>query len=183
VKLKTFDHMNCSLAQTLDVIGERWTLLILRDAFFGSTRFQQFEANLGIAKNILTTRLNRLVEDGILEKRPGAEGERHEYVLTEKGLDLQPVLLAMTHWGDVHKPHPKGLRFLFVERATGKPIARMGVMTRDGRRLKPRQVKAIPGPALEGSGEFERVRREMRAVGEDTSVGRSRSVRAVSKTR
>jgi DNA-binding HxlR family transcriptional regulator len=146
VKLKTFDHMNCSLAQTLDVIGERWTLLILRDAFFGAKRFHQFESSLGIAKNILSARLNRLVDEGILEKR--ADGEHHEYVLTAKGLDLQPVLLAMTHWGDVYKPNPRGTRLVFVERATGKPIARMSATSRDGRPLKPREVRAVPGPGL-----------------------------------
>src|SRR5215467_5689479 len=97
MKYKSFDHMNCSLAQTLDVIGERWTLLILRDAFLGAKRFQQFQTHLGIAKNILTMRLNRLVDEGILEKRRD-EGDEHEhYRLTEKGLDLQPVLLAMVH--------------------------------------------------------------------------------------
>jgi DNA-binding HxlR family transcriptional regulator len=147
VKLKTFDHMNCSLAQTLDVIGERWTLLILRDAFFGAKRFQQFQSNLGIARNILTVRLNRLVEEGILDKRPGA-GEHHEYVLTDKGLDLQPVLLAMTHWGDAHKPNPRGERLVFVERATGRPIARMSARSDDGRPLRPRDVRAVPGPGL-----------------------------------
>lgn len=145
VKLKTFDHMNCSLAQTLDIIGERWTLLILRDAFFGAKRFQQFQSNLGIARNILSVRLQRLVEEGILEKRPG-EGEHHEYVLTSKGLDLQPVLLAMTHWGDLYEPHPQGARVVFVERATGKPIRPMSATSRDGRPLKPREVKAVPGP-------------------------------------
>jgi DNA-binding HxlR family transcriptional regulator len=147
VKLKTFDHMNCSVAQTLDVIGERWTLLIVRDAFLGSKRFQQFQTNLGIARNILSTRLNRLVEQGILEKRP-VDGEHHEYVLTDRGLDLQPVLLAMAHWGDVHKPNGRGARLVFVERATGKPIARMSAVSSDGRRLKPREVKAVPGPGL-----------------------------------
>jgi DNA-binding HxlR family transcriptional regulator len=147
VKLKTFDHMNCSLAQTLDVIGERWTLLILRDAFFGAKRFHQFQSNLGIARNILTTRLNRLVDEGIIEKRRG-EDDHPQYVLTDRGLDLQPVLLSMTHWGDVHKPNPKGARLVFVERATGKPIARMSAVSRDGRPLKPREVKAVPGPAL-----------------------------------
>ena len=140
--------MNCSVAQTLDVIGERWTLLILRDAFMGSKRFQQFQSNLGIARNILTTRLNRLVEEGILIKRP-AEGEHHEYVLTDKGLDLQPVLLAMAHWGDVHKPNDRGARLVFVERATGKPIQRMSPMSADGRPLKPREVKGVTGPGFE----------------------------------
>ena len=94
MKLKAFDHMNCSLAQTLDVIGERWTLLIVRDAFFGIRRFDQFQRNLGIARNILATRLSQLVDEGILERRP-TDDSRHEYVLTDKGLDLHPVLLAM----------------------------------------------------------------------------------------
>ncbi len=147
MKLKSFDHMNCSLAQTLDVIGERWTLLILRDAFFGTKRFEQFQKNLDIARNILTARLNRLVDEGILAKRP-IDGGRFEYVLTDKGLDLQPVLLAMTHWGDKYKPNAKGKRLVFVERATGKPIAPMAVHATDGRVLKPRDIKAKPGPGL-----------------------------------
>ena len=150
--------MNCSLAQTLEVIGERWTLLILRDAFFGSRRFQQFQESLGIARNILTVRLHRLVEEGILEKRPTDEGERHEYRLTAKGLDLQPVLLAMTHWGDQHKPHPKGARLVFVERATGEPIARMRVRSREGRPLEPREVSVVVGPALQASRAKKRTR-------------------------
>ncbi len=151
MKYKPFDHMNCSLAQTLDVIGERWTLLILRDAFFGARRFGQFERSLGIAKNILTLRLNRLIEEGIMEKRESAEGAHAEYVLTEKGLDLQPVLLAMTHWGDAHKPHERGDRLVFVERASGKPIRRMSAVSDDGRPLRPREIQAVPGPALEGT--------------------------------
>lgn len=148
MKLKTFDHMNCALAQTLDVIGERWTLLILRDAFFGTKRFEQFQRSLGIARNILSTRLNRLVDEGILERRP-SDDSRHEYVLTDKGLDLQPVLLAMTHWGDRHRPNPKGARIVFVERATGEPIAPMSVRSRDGRVLKAWDIKATPGPGAE----------------------------------
>jgi DNA-binding HxlR family transcriptional regulator len=145
MKLKSFDHMNCSLAQTLEVIGERWTLLILRDAFFGRKRFEEFQKSLGIARNILTSRLNRLVDEGILEKRPVDAG-RFEYVLTPKGLELQPVLLSMTHWGDRHKPHAKGKRVVFVERATGEPIAPMAVRSADGRVLGPRDIKALPGP-------------------------------------
>ena len=145
MKLKSFDHMNCSLAQALEVIGERWTLLILRDAFFGTKRFDQFQRSLGIARNILTARLNRLVDQGVLERRP-TEDSRHEYVLTEMGLDLQPILLSMTHWGDCYRPNSKGDRLVFVERVTGKPIDRMSVRSGDGRRLKPREIKATPGP-------------------------------------
>jgi DNA-binding HxlR family transcriptional regulator len=150
MKLKSFDHMNCSLAQTLAVIGERWTLLILRDAFFGRKRFEEFQKSLGIARNILTSRLNRLVDEGILEKRPVDAG-RFEYVLTPKGLELQPVLLSMTHWGDRHKPHAKGKRVVFVERATGEPIQPMAVHSADGRVLRPRDIRAVPGPGATSS--------------------------------
>lgn len=145
MKLKSFQNMNCSLAQALDVVGERWTLLILREVFFGKRRFEEFQKGLGIARNILTTRLNRLVEQAILERRPAGAG-RNEYVLTPKGLDLQPVLLAMTQWGDRHKPNPRGQRVVFIERATGTPIAPMAVHSADGRVLSPREIKAKPGP-------------------------------------
>ncbi len=149
MKYKSFDHMNCSLAQTLNVIGERWTLLILRDAFFGAKRFGQFEKSLGVAKNILTSRINLLVDEGILEKRESAEGAHSEYVLTEKGWDLQPVLLSMTHWGDKYKPDKRGKRLTFVERATGKPIREMSAVSKDGRQLRPRDIRAKAGPALD----------------------------------
>ena len=151
MKYKSFDHMDCSLAQTLNIIGERWTLLILRDAFFGAKRFGQFERNLGIAKNILAARLEMLVEEGILEKREREEGPHAEYVLTDEGLDLQPILLSMTHWGDKYRPNPKGGRTVFVERKTGKPIRRMGVISETGKVLKPRDIRATPGPARETS--------------------------------
>ncbi|WP_116368258.1 winged helix-turn-helix transcriptional regulator [Parahaliea mediterranea] len=149
MKLKRFDDMNCSLAQTLDVIGERWTLLILRDAFFGARRFSEFQRSLGVAKNILSTRLNRLVDEGILQRSAGADGGHPEYRLTEKGLALQPVLLAMTHWGDRYRPHPGGKRLEFVERSSGKPIRPMTVLNHAGKPLKPMDVKAVAGPALD----------------------------------
>ena len=141
MKLKSFADMNCSLAQTLEIIGERWTLLILRDAFFGAKRFEQFQKSLGVARNILASRLKTLVDEGILEKR-AVDGGRFNYVLTQKGLDLQPVLLSMTHWGDKYKPSPEGGRPIFIERATGQPIAPMAVHAEDGRVLNPRDIKA-----------------------------------------
>ena len=150
MKYKKFDHMNCSLAQTLNVIGERWTLLILRDAFFGVKRFSHFQENLGIAKNVLSARLHQLVEEEILEKRTLGERGHAEYVLTEKGLALQPILLAMTHWGDEFEPNPDGKRLVFVERGTERPIRSMAVMSEDGRPLTAREVKAVAGPGLTG---------------------------------
>lgn len=147
MKLKTFEHFNCSLAQTLSVIGEHWTMMIIRDAFFGLRRFDEFQKDLGIARNILSDRLKKLVRAGILEKRvePGAT----EYRLTEKGLALQPIMIAMTHWGDTYLPNPDGRRLTFVDRRDGKPIRTMGVHAADGRRLKPKEIRAKPGPGLQ----------------------------------
>ncbi|MBL4680894.1 MAG: helix-turn-helix transcriptional regulator [Pseudomonadales bacterium] len=155
MKYKSFDHMDCSLAQTLDVIGERWTLLILRDIFFGVKRFSQFEKSLDIAKNILAVRLNRLVDEGILLKQSSNEGSHPEYKLTDKGLDLQPILLSMTHWGDKHKPNSKGQRLIFVENRTGQPIRTMSVVSKEGKKLNPREVKATLGPGLSDTWPFE----------------------------
>src|SRR4051812_23918552 len=93
--------MNCSVARSLEVIGEWWTLLILRDAFFGVTRFEEFQERLGIARNILTTRLDTLVESGVMERRCYDEARgRNDYVLTKKGKALWPVLVTLRQWGD-----------------------------------------------------------------------------------
>lgn len=93
--------MNCSIARTLDIVGERWTLLVLRDAFRGVRRFEDFRSNLGIARNVLTDRLDTLVANGVLERRPVTEeARRMEYRLTQKGIDLFPVLVALMNWGD-----------------------------------------------------------------------------------
>lgn len=156
MKLKSFDHLNCSLAATLSVIGEHWTLLIIRDVFFGLRRFDQFQKSLGIARNMLSDRLKKLVEAGVLEK---SEGDGHpEYRLTDKGLALQPVLVAMTHWGDAYLPHPDGKRLTFVDRRDGKPIKRMAVYAADGRKLKPKDLKAKPGRAFASEQDIREVR-------------------------
>lgn len=146
MKYKSFAHMNCSVAQSLEILGERWTLLILRDAFLGTRKFEDF-LDTGISRNVLAARLKRLVEADILEKRP-IDGKSSEYRLTLKGLDLQPVLLALMHWGDQHRPLPEGDRLIFCERETGKPIARMSAYSQDGRPLGPRQIRATAGPRL-----------------------------------
>lgn len=148
MKNSNFDYMNCSLAQTLSVIGEHWSLLIIRDVFMGSRRFSEFQKDLGIAKNILSERLKRLLAEGILEKTKGEAGF-FEYRLTEKGLALQPILLSMTHWGDQYKPAKQGKRLVFVDRASGKPIQTMAVRSHDGRKLHAKEVKATRGSGYE----------------------------------
>jgi DNA-binding HxlR family transcriptional regulator len=93
--------MSCPLAQTLEIIGEWWSLLILREAFFGVRQFGEFERRLGIAKNVLSSRLKHLVEAGVLERRPSRDDARQiEYRLTERGKDLAPVLVALSQWGE-----------------------------------------------------------------------------------
>ena len=141
VKLKSFDHMNCSLAQTLSVVGERWSLLIIRDASFGICRFDDFQKSLGVARNMLSTRLKQLTEAGILEKRAD-EGGRFEYRLTDKGWDLMPVLLSLTHWGDKHLPAEQGGRVVFVDRQSGRPIQEMSARDADGRALRYYEIRA-----------------------------------------
>src|SRR5215469_17426427 len=98
---REYQGQNCSIARALEIVGERWTLLIIRDAFLGLSRFDQFQQSLGIARNVLADRLNRLVDEGILERvRYGGRPLRHEYMLTPKGHDLLLPLTALLQWGD-----------------------------------------------------------------------------------
>jgi DNA-binding HxlR family transcriptional regulator len=100
---RTYSDQDCSVARALEVVGERWTILILRDAFLGVRRFDDFQRSLGVARNVLQTRLRRLVDEGLLERRVYQERPvRHEYCLTPRGEDLLPVLLALMQWGDRH---------------------------------------------------------------------------------
>ena len=97
---RLYEKQNCSASRALELVGERWSLLILRDAMFASfTRFSQFQKSLGVATNILAKRLEDFVADGLMERRQAA-GEQAEYVLTRKGLELKPVIIALTDWGD-----------------------------------------------------------------------------------
>lgn len=99
---RTYETQNCSAARALEIVGERWSLVIIRHALFrGITRFGDFQRSLGISRNILTARLDWFVEQGLMERRPDAQGSAYqEYVLTDKGRELQPVIVALTHWGD-----------------------------------------------------------------------------------
>ena len=113
----------CSIAATLDVIGDRWTILILRDAIRGVRRFDHLAADLGIARNLLSTRLARLVGHDILDKEPYQEHPvRYEYRLTDKGRDLSPVLVALMHWGDKHTGEPNNVPLVLAHSACGGPI-------------------------------------------------------------
>jgi DNA-binding HxlR family transcriptional regulator len=118
-----FDNRECPVAQSLEIIGEWWSLLIIRDAFRGLRRFEAFQASLGIARNMLSRRLKALVAAGILEKRPYSERpRRHEYRLTEKGRALMPVMISLMMWGNRWTAPASGPTVLLVDRTTGEPI-------------------------------------------------------------
>ena len=98
---RDYEGQDCSIARALEIVGERWTLLIVRDAFLGLCRFDEFQESLGISRNILTDRLNKLVEEGIFERVPyGSRSDRFDYQLTKKGLDLHVALVGLRQWGD-----------------------------------------------------------------------------------
>jgi DNA-binding HxlR family transcriptional regulator len=125
----------CPSARSLDAIGDWWSLLIVRDAFDGLTRFGEFQKSLGIAKNILTDRLRTLVSRGIMELVPAANGgARQEYRLTEMGRDLFPVMVALRQWGERHLFEADEQRSSLVERDTGLPV-RLDIRAQDGRRI------------------------------------------------
>ena len=146
VERKSFAGMHCSVAQCLEVIGEWWSMLIIRDAFLGVTRFDQFQARLGISRNILNQRLAGLVDEGILDKVIYSEHPpRYDYRLTTKGRDLWPVLTAMRQWGDKYAA-PDGPPLQVVHKSCGQVSEAVMVCSACGERLAPRDVRAIPGP-------------------------------------
>jgi DNA-binding HxlR family transcriptional regulator len=144
---RTYDSQVCSVARALEAIGDRWTMLVIRDAFLGVRRFDDFQRDLGIARNVLTDRLGRLVEEGILEKRAYQERpERFEYRLTEKGADLWPVLVSLMKWGDRHSPSDGGQPTLIVHRDCGGEVNERFRCERCGADVDARSSAAMPGP-------------------------------------
>lgn len=138
--------MHCSVAQCLEVVGEWWSMLILRDAFLGVSRFDDFQDRLGISRNILNQRLNGLVESGVLAKVPYSEHPpRHDYRLTGKGRDLWPVLTAMRQWGDTYAA-PEGPPLQVVHKACGSVAEALLTCSVCGEPFGPRDALAVAGP-------------------------------------
>src|SRR5271169_2244515 len=141
---KSFEKMACPIARSLERVGEWWSMLIMRDALHGMTRFDEFEKSLGIAPNMLTRRLNALVEAGLLERRRYSEHPpRDEYLLTERGRDFRPVLLSLLAWGNKHFA-PEGASVVIVDAQTGLPV--------DGPEYRTVHHR-VPGARVEGGGE------------------------------
>jgi DNA-binding HxlR family transcriptional regulator len=145
-----FENQRCSVAAALGEVGEWWTLLILREAFFGTARFTDFQANLGIARNILTARLTKLVETGILTRRlASGRGNPRLYRLTDKGREILPIFIALMQWGDRWINNEDNAPIRILDAATGEEIEPVRVRSRDGRPLAAREMRVVPGPGAD----------------------------------
>lgn len=146
---RTYENQNCSVAKTLELVGERWTVLILREVYFGHRRFDEIADGLGIARNVLTQRLQRLVEDDVLSKVAYQERPvRFEYRLTDKGLDLWPVLVTMMQFGDRYYA-PDGPPVVLTHRDCGGTLDAHRACMACGARLTARDVRAQAGPGAQ----------------------------------
>ena len=149
--------MRCSVAQCLEIVGDWWTLLVVRDAFLGVRRFDDFQARLGISRNILNQRLNHLVETGVLARVPYQEHPpRAEYRLTDKGRDLFHVITAMRQWGD-RWAAPDGAPLRLRHNDCGRIVKAVPICSHCGEPLDPRSVTAEPGPGA-AEGDYDRTR-------------------------
>jgi DNA-binding HxlR family transcriptional regulator len=172
VQHKRFSDMKCSIARALDQVGEWWSLLIVRECTQGSTRFAEFQSELGIAKNILANRLERLTELGILERYPLDERANADgYRLTEKGEQLYPVLVALMQWGDRWATPNGKPSVALVDDATGRPIEAIGVRGKGGRQLSFRDVRFTEGPGATSNTRTIIANRNQRVLGKPRHVG------------
>ena len=144
---RTYADQNCSVARTLEVLGDRWTMLVIRDAFVGVRRFDDFQRDLGIARNVLADRLQRLVDEGVLERRRYQERpERFEYRLTPKGIDLWRSLVSLMKWGDRYYAPAAGPPQVVRHRDCGGEVTGNVTCERCGAQLEATDVRLEPGP-------------------------------------
>ena len=151
---RDYDSQICSIARALEIVGERWSLLILRSVFLGVRRFDDLQAELGITRSVLTTRLNHLVDEGVLQRVPYQERpRRYEYRSTEKGRQLWPVLTHLMRWGDEHYPNPGGPPRIAEHRGCGGHPDEFLHCDRCGEPLTWQTLVSLPGPGLAAVGE------------------------------
>jgi DNA-binding HxlR family transcriptional regulator len=151
VERTNYQASNCSIARTLEVVGEKWTLLILRESFYGATRFEQFHQVLQCPRNVLSERLAKLVGEGILERSeyrdPGSR-TRHEYRMTDTGRELTPILLALREWGDRHKADVAGPPVVARHAGCGKEL-HVTLTCEGGHQIAgPDEIELIDGPGV-----------------------------------
>jgi DNA-binding HxlR family transcriptional regulator len=148
VEIRDFPRDACSVASTLEVIGERWTMHVLREAFLGVRRFEDFRRNIGVARNILSDRLGRLVDEGILRRELYSEHPpRYEYRLTRKGVDLWGILIELMKWGDRWTPNEDGPALLLRHEDCGAVIEPVHSCPECGEQVHAWDLQALPGPA------------------------------------
>ena len=136
VKRTSFERDDCPIARSLDAIGDWWSMLIIREALFGVSRFGEFQKRLGLAKNILTVRLRALADQGILKTAPAADGSAYqEYLLTPKGRGVFPILVALRQWSEEFDDRPDEITTLLVDKETGRPVRKLELHSQDGRIL------------------------------------------------
>ncbi|QJT80161.1 helix-turn-helix domain-containing protein [Kosakonia sp. MUSA4] len=141
MKRTRIEETFCPVARSLNIIGDWWSLLIVRDALAGVSRFGEFQKSLGIAKNMLTARLKLLIEEGILQTQPASDGSAwQEYVLTEKGRTLQTVLVALSQWGNAWLFTRGEPASMLVDEASRRPLRKLMLQAEDGRELQPEEV-------------------------------------------
>lgn len=147
-KRTDFSGADCAIARSLSVIGDWWSLLIVREAFFGRQRFGEFQKALGLAKNILSARLKKLVDAGIMTlEADGSSSAHHRYVLTEKGRDLHVVLVALWQWGEKSCFGPNEIDVAMVDSASGAPLQKLEVKASDGRHIGAQDILIAPKEA------------------------------------
>jgi DNA-binding HxlR family transcriptional regulator len=149
VKRTSLEKAECPIARSLDVFGDWWSLLIIRDAFLGIRRFSEFQKSIGLAKNILTVRLRALVDQGILKTAPASDGSAYqEYVLTPKGRGVFPVLVALRQWSEEFSCEGGGFKTLLVDRTNGRPVRKLEIRAEGGQLLGDGDTELRPNPAI-----------------------------------
>jgi DNA-binding HxlR family transcriptional regulator len=147
MRWRELDAEPCSVARTISVIGDRWTLLVLRDCFLRVRRFEDFQSRLGVTRHVLSDRLRKLTHLGVLQRVPYQDKPRRcEYRLTAKGLDLHPVLVSLVHWGDTHMAGREGRPILLEHCGCGHAFDPVMICSACGEAIDPRQVRVRPGP-------------------------------------
>jgi len=151
MRWEELEQQPCSLARTLSVVGDRWTLLVLRESFLGIRRFDELEKRLGITRHVLAERLKKLVEAGVLDKVAYQQRPlREEYCLSAKGRDLYPAIMALVNWGDRHMSGAEGAPIRHIHRTCGQPMHGVLVCSDCGEPLQPRDVQLEEAPAFKG---------------------------------
>ena len=150
MRWEDLDKEPCSLARTLSVIGDRWTLIILRECFLGIRRFEEFEERLGISRHVLAGRLKKLVENGVLYKKPYQDGQkREEYRLSEKGMDLYPIIINLVFWGNKYMTDEQGPPIIHVHKHCGMPMTPVTHCSACGEEVRARDVEVKAGAGWE----------------------------------